>query len=160
MTVTRLDYDYFPDDPKQDTCLWPASLKLVTLDLLRRYPITMHFEITKDTSKKEFKSVSAFQRFGQISKEINKSFLLSSVGPLLVKFLYDGSGSIQIDWNNSDFLMNWTTDASDLKKVAAYMNTVHGKAYTKNSDLPSRVTLAVPPVLNIISEYKSIPRTT
>jgi len=56
--------------------------------------------------------------------------------------------------------MNLTTDASDLKKVAAYMNTVQGKGSTKKTDLPSRVTLAVPPVLNIISEYKSIPRTT
>ena len=53
----------------------------------------MHFEITTDASKKEFKSVSAVQRIAQISKEINKSFLISSVGPLLVKFLYNGSGS-------------------------------------------------------------------
>ena len=97
-TVTRLEYYCISDDPKHDTYLWPASFKLVILDLLRKCILTVHFESTTDASKKEFKSVSAFQRIAQISKVINKSFLISSVGSQHVKFPYDGSGSTWIDW--------------------------------------------------------------
>ena len=158
--VIRVDYHCISDDPKHDTCLWPASLKMVTLDLLKRHPNTEHFEITTDTSRKEFKSVSVFQRIAQISKEIKKSFMICTFGPDHGKFLYDSAGSDWVDWYNRSCVGTLTTDANDLKKVAVFMNKVHGKPSTKTVDLSFRVTLVVPPVIHILSEYESIPGTT
>ena len=51
-------------------------------------------------------------------------------------------------------------DASDLMKVAEFMNKTYGKPSTNQADLSYRVTLVVPPVLHSLSEWNSIPRTT
>ena len=55
--VARIDYHCISDDPKHDTRLWPKTLRAVVVQLLEKNPETVHFEVTTDTSKKEFKSV-------------------------------------------------------------------------------------------------------
>ena len=71
----RVDYHCISDDPKHDTSLWPASLTDVVQRILKERPHVSHFEITTDTSKKEFKSVSVFKRVATLVAKIKKTIL-------------------------------------------------------------------------------------
>ena len=82
--VSRVDYHCISNDPKHDTCLWPETLKAVAVGLLAKYPNIKHFEITTDTSKKEFKSVSVFQRVATIANLLQKTFMLCTLALSMV----------------------------------------------------------------------------
>ena len=68
--VARVDYHCISNDPKHDTCLWPSTFNAVIVELLARYPNTQHLELTTDTSKKVFKSVSCLPESGDDRKFI------------------------------------------------------------------------------------------
>ena len=91
--IIRLDYHCISEDPKHDTCLWPTSLRQVVDHIITAYPRVIHFEVTTDTSKKEFKSVAVFKRIlDNIVNPLKISVSLCNFGPQHGKFLYDGSG--------------------------------------------------------------------
>ena len=119
-----------------------------------------HIELTTDTSKKEFKSVSVFKRISTISRELKISYMICTFGPQHGKFLYDSSGSDWVNFYNSDCVGTLGDEAFNLEKVAMFMNQEHGIPTTKGSEITSRITLVVPPVLNVLSQWLSIPKTT
>ena len=90
----RVDYHCISDDPKHDTSLWPASLTQVVRRIIKELPRVSHFEITTDTSKKEFKAASVFKRVADLAASVKKTFLLSTFGPQHGKFLYDSAGFV------------------------------------------------------------------
>ena len=92
--ILRVDYHCISEDPKHDTNLWPASLNQVIQRILKKRPHVSHFEVTTDTSKKEFKAVSVFKRVADIAVATNKTFMISTFGPQHGKFLYDAAGSV------------------------------------------------------------------
>ena len=156
----RLDYHCISDDPKHDSCLWPPSLLRVAQDMLAKFPRTKHIEITTDTSKKEFKSVSVFKRVTDISIKLKRSFMVCTFGPGHGKFLYDGSGRVWEDYYAKNCVGRLGVGADNLKKVAVFMNDHFSTPATKSSDISQRKTIVIPPESHTLSKYTSIPRTT
>ena len=96
-------------------------MKRILLD----YPDICHFEITTDTSKKEFKAVSVFKRIADIAAKVKKSFMISTFGPQHGKFLYDSAGHVWERKYKQTCVALLGVDADNLRKVVDCMNTIH-----------------------------------
>ena len=136
--VKRFDFHCISDDPKHDTSLWPRCLRQVIDCILADYPGTKHFEITTDTSKKEFNSVGLFKRvMDQIVLPLKKTVSLCNFGPEHGKSLCDGSGRSWVDRYTRKCVAELELDADDLLKVVNYMNA----KFTTPASLSSKLSL-------------------
>ena len=157
----RIDYHCISDDPKHDTSLWPNSLLQIVRHIKLNNPQVCHFEITTDTSKKEFKSVAVFKRvLDSIVLPLNVSVSLCNFGPQHGKFLYDGCGRVWAERYKGRCVAELGIYADDLLRVVDYMNTNFDNAVAKSSDIIKRITLYTTPVEHKLSQWKSIPGTT
>ena len=127
----RVDYHCISDDPKHDTSLQPSSLNDVVTSILKERPRVCHFEITTDTSKKEFKSVSVFKRVANIAAKVQKTFMLSTFGSQHGKFLYDPAGFVWEKGYKKKFVAMLGVEADNLVKVAVCMNDIMGSPSTE-----------------------------
>ena len=125
--MSRVDYHCISNDPKHDTCLWPSTFNAVIVELLARYPNTHHFEVTTDTSKKEFKMCLVFQRVATIANSLQKTFKLCTFGLEHRKYLYNSVGSLWVNKYSGKCVATLNGNAKDLETFARTMNTFHGK---------------------------------
>jgi len=155
--VLRFDYHAISNDPKHDSCLSPKSFEQVFSLLQKRQPTIRHFEVTTDTSAKEFKAVSVFKRMGDISNKLQVSILMSTFGPQHGKFLIDPAGK---DWTNEydkDVVGDLPgIDSQDLYKVAEYMNKEFSLPVKKTAHLSERTTIVTESVKHTLSSWKSL----
>ena len=157
----RIDYHCVSDDPKHDSSLWPPSFRQVVDNLLATYPAIEHFEVTTDTSRKEFKSVPVFQRIAEtVVIPLQKSVSLCNFGPQHGKHLSDGMGRVFEDRYNGKCVAALGIEADDLLKVAEYMNRKFGKPSSSKSEISKRITIYTPGVVHELSKYVSIAGTT
>ena len=128
--------------------------------LITKNPNIRHFEITTDTSKKEFKSVSVFQRIACMSVKLNKTFMLCTFGSQHGKFLYDSAGSQWINHYSSKCVGSLGVKASNLSEVTEFMNKTYSLPSSNEPDISKRQTIMIPSQIHTLSQYLSIPRTT
>ena len=62
------------------------------MEMKNKYSNLRHFEISTDTTSKEFKAISIFYRVCRISQRQNVSIVMSNFGPGHGKFLVDPAG--------------------------------------------------------------------
>ena len=153
-------YHCISEDPKHDTTLWPTSLTQVVGRILKERPSIRHFEVTTDTSKKEFKAISVFKRIAELASSSGKTFMLSTFGPQHGKFLYDAAGSVWESNYTKKCVALLDVKADDLKEVVVCMNNLIGTPSSESSDISRRVTILTPAVSHVLSQWKSVPRTT
>ena len=158
--IIRIDLHCISDDPKKDTCLAPKSIEQIISTLLKKYPSIKHFDLTTDTTSKEFKAVSVFFRIAKIVKKYKVSILMATFGPGHGKFLIDPSGKIWRCEYDRNCVGKIGVKAANMSEVANYFNTFFSKPKHSCSKISERITLETPSVLHTLSQWESLPETT
>ena len=158
--LKRTDNHFISKDKKHDGCLWPASAKQMIENTLLRKPNLKAAIIATDTSKKEFKSVSAFEKLKKIGKRKKVPILYTTFGPKHGKGKYDLSGKIWRNEYKKGCVYALEIAAMKVEKVAEYFNMHFTKPKSKLAKMDERKTYVTEPVIHTLSKFKSLPGTT